>query len=756
MIRVLSSVGAMIRRLNESFVPALVTLVLIGLLTMWVDNIAKDFAARPIVIAVAGADADWNPESLTDDGIVESNEGPASDPAVASPELTEARMLSRAGDHSRAIAVVEKLTSTRASEPAIWNELGVYQLRAGKADKAVKAFDKAITLDPRYTRSLYNRAIARSASNDLAGARVDYEAVLKAEPRYQEARYNYGLLLLDQKDTAGAIRELTAAGDGAGNDGKAKALFSLGVAYTRGGETKKALASYGKAIEFRPSYLLPRYNQAALLMSEGRAAGLARAATLVKQLLSLSPEFAPGWFLQGRLASRSGDERAAMASYEKAARLDRRFWKAHYNWGLVALKLDDLSLAETLFSRLASEFPKRAEPHFNLGRINYKRERYAEAVQRYEKAIEIAGGRYSEAQTNLALALDSLGKYAEALAVLEKITPADVDRGALLVNRSLIEKHLGRLDAARASLEEAITASPKYVTAHYNLGKLDADLARKDPKLHEVAARSFVRALELDPKNIKAAVSLGVEFAAQRKWDEAIAAYKQALGVNKTHRTALFNLGIALKATKRLEEAAEVYRTLIAADEENIKAHQNLAVIYGDLGQGELAVQVINTALERAAGNVSLRYNLALQLKKLGRTDDARAELERSVALDPKYKSAAMLLSRMYIDLGRKADALEVLQPITSGEKVTTAALVALVDARLASDDLAGARETAERAVSAAPADADALSASLAVARRDRKFDAVAARIAAAIAAQPNATDLLKLSERLKKMQETP
>ena len=760
-----NALGA-IRRLGESFVPALTALILIAGTTVWVDRIAVDFAARPLVIEVVGSDAAWDPDRVTDDGIVEAVEGPASDPAAAVAELDEARTLARAGDYDRAIAVVERLTKTRP-EPAFWNELGVYRIRAGQLDKAQKAFDQALAVQPKYTRALYNRALARSGGTDLPGARADYEAALALEPSYLEARYNLGLLLLDAGDIDGAVRELTAASKLGSNDDKARSLFSLGVALARAGKSKEALSAYERSIEFRPAYLLPRYNQATVFMGRGDEDSLDRARRLVDQLLSLSPDFAPGWFLAGRLASRSGEERRALAAYEKAARLDRRFWKAHYNWGLVAMRLDELSLAETLFTRLASEFPKRPEPNFNLGRIHYRRERYAEAVEQYGKAITRAGGRYAEAQMNLALTLDELGKYSEALAILKQVPAGDVDRGALLVNRSLVEKHLGDLKAARSSLEEAIAASPTYATAHYNLGKLETEAADSLPKSqpgaraavvahHEAAVRAFGKALALDPNSTKAAVNLGVSLGELGRWDEAIAAYRSALATNETHRSALFNLGIALKETKRLTDAADTYRRLLELDDENIKAYLNLAVVYADLGQGEMAIQTIGTALERDPGHVALRYNLAIQLRKLGRVSEGLAELERCVALAPTHRKAARLLAQLYQRLGRAADAVATLSPPAEGKSATVEDVGRLARAQLTADDVKAAGESVDRALALDPTDERALDVGLSLAMREKQLSVFEPRLALALSQKPDSKSLKQLKERLARLLETP
>ena len=74
-----------------------------------------------------------------------------------------------------------------------------------------------------------------------------------------------------------------------------------------------------------------------------------------------------------------------------------------------------------------------------------------------------------------------------------------------LVNLSMAEARLGRLDEAETALREALRVQPLEASAHFNLGLLLAE--RQRPAEAQAALR---RALELDPRNASAAYNLAV------------------------------------------------------------------------------------------------------------------------------------------------------------------------------------------------------------------------------------------------------
>jgi Flp pilus assembly protein TadD len=95
----------------------------------------------------------------------------------------------------------------------------------------------------------------------------------------------------------------------------------------------------------------------------------------------------------------------------------------------------------------------------------------SEAIDEFRRAITV-NPRYAKARSNLAVALMSAGRLAEARAELRAaldVAPRSVE---LLVNLALVEKGDRHLERAIEILVRAVGSSPEHAVVHYNLAVL--------------------------------------------------------------------------------------------------------------------------------------------------------------------------------------------------------------------------------------------------------------------------------------------
>ena len=90
-----------------------------------------------------------------------------------------------------------------------------------------------------------------------------------------------------------------------------------------------------------------------------------------------------------------------------------------------------------------------------------------------------------------AVSLNQLNRLPEAEAAFADLTQEFPELPEPYNNLAVVRAAQGKLDQARAALEDAVRAVPDYAVAHENLGDIHAQLA----------ARSYRRALELEPGN---------------------------------------------------------------------------------------------------------------------------------------------------------------------------------------------------------------------------------------------------------------
>lgn len=97
-----------------------------------------------------------------------------SDPDYDLAYVNQASLLIEMENLEGAKAIAEKASVKFPDNPGIWNVQGIILRKSGKPEEAIKALDKAISLDADYSTAYLNRAIAREEAGDGKGACADY------------------------------------------------------------------------------------------------------------------------------------------------------------------------------------------------------------------------------------------------------------------------------------------------------------------------------------------------------------------------------------------------------------------------------------------------------------------------------------------------------------------------------------------------------------------------------------------------------
>jgi len=126
-----------------------------------------------------------------------------------------------------------------------WHNKGIALRKLGKYDEAIKAYDRAIDLDPKYASAWNNKGIALDELGKYDEAIKAYDKAIDLDPKYTSAWYNKGIALDELGKYDEAIKAYDRAIDLDPKD--ALAWHNKGVALKRLGRTKEADAAYVKA-----------------------------------------------------------------------------------------------------------------------------------------------------------------------------------------------------------------------------------------------------------------------------------------------------------------------------------------------------------------------------------------------------------------------------------------------------------------------------------------------------------------------------
>jgi len=189
-------------------------------------------------------------------------------------------------------------------------------------------------------------------------------------------------------------------------------------------------------------------------------------------------------------------------------------------------------------------------------------------------------------------------------------------------------------------MENEFAVNPVSVIGLVNLGNAFEENGRA------LEAKGFaLRALRIDPSNSIAHMNLGNTLVDLGRPREALAEYDRAIAIEPGLRKAHYDRGSTLmKLGDNVGAIAEFDREIALSGYPPANINKGLALI--ELRRPVEAIAPIEQAIATGAPKVSWYTNLALAQAMAGRGGDARASIDKALALDPQDETA-LALSRM-------------------------------------------------------------------------------------------------------------
>ena len=180
----------------------------------------------------------------------------------------------------------------------------------------------------------------------------------------------------------------------------------------------------------------------------------------------------------------------------------------------------------------------------------------------------------------------------------------------------------------------AVRASPS-ARAHVNLGAMYAE-DRKDQE----AMWHFLEALRLRPTLAEAYAGLGVMRARQGRLTEAIASYQTALRLDPKLAEAHNGLGVALDRQGQVLDAIGQYEEAVRLRPGLAEAGANLAQAQAHAARLGEEIERLRSSLRERPGDAGLHNSLGGALARRGSPAEAIAEFRRALELDPRLAEA--------------------------------------------------------------------------------------------------------------------
>jgi tetratricopeptide (TPR) repeat protein len=110
---------------------------------------------------------------------------------------------------------------------------------------------------------------------------------------------------------------------------------------------------------------------------------------------------------------------------------------------------------------VASAYAQSGEEWFEIGSVQFENSKFSEAIQSWEKAIEVDPSLEANAYYNMGLAYAGMEQYEDAIMMWEKTVKIAPDSPIAYDNIGTALAILGRNEEALAAYEEAIRLAPE-------------------------------------------------------------------------------------------------------------------------------------------------------------------------------------------------------------------------------------------------------------------------------------------------------
>jgi len=137
-----------------------------------------------------------------------------------------------------------------------------------------------------------------------------------------------------------------------------------------------------------------------------------------------------------------------------------------YEKGLGSLAKQDIAGSLSHFTKAVQTFPDFYEAYYHMGVAETRLNHLDEAMQAFQKTIDLSGGRHAWAEFGIGYVLYLEGKAEEAVTIIRRGLELDGSspEGYLVLGMTLLR--VNRLDEAERSAREALLRKPNFAQAY--------------------------------------------------------------------------------------------------------------------------------------------------------------------------------------------------------------------------------------------------------------------------------------------------
>ena len=289
--------------------------------------------------------------------------------------------------------------------------------------------------------------------------------------------------------------------------------------------------------------------------------------------------------------------------------------------------------------------------YYNRGDTFFDLGKFEDAIQNYDKAIELDSNVNSACYYNRGTAYFSLGKFEDAIQDYNKAIDLNPNDDLSYSNRGNAYFSLGKFEDAIQDYNKAIDLNPNDDLSYNNKGNAYFSLGK-----FEDAIQDYNKAIDLNPNNASYYYNRGTTFANLEKFEDAIQDYNKAIDLNPNDESVYYNRGVAFIYLNEYEKAIENLSKAIDLDPNFSDAYNIRGVSYVNQKKFSEAIKDFSKAIDLNPNDKEYYYNLGNLYSNLNEYEKAIENLSKAIDLDPNFSDAC--------------DVIGIISTIQNNEKV--------------------------------------------------------------------------------------
>ena len=347
-------------------------------------------------------------------------------------------------------------------------------------------------------------------------------------------------------------------------------------------------------------------------------------------------------YLRGLMLEREADLPGALDAYRLALEYDHRSPRLYARMGATHLKLGDTDQALRAFTRALELEPRHPEALRWVAMLHASQGQLDQAIAAYEELLALQPDDQFILST-LADLYVLQGQLEQAIGLYRRMIAENGSSSQLHFNLGVLCGRLERFDEAIQELSRAFELAPDSLEVRVALG-LTYELSGRYPE----AAAHYEDAIRFDPLNPRLYHHAARAAFNSRQYERAVANYSAVLDLAPRDFEAVMGLVRVWLAQSKFEEAEVFLAKQLKELGQPAELYVVLGIVYREAKQHAEALRAFERSIERQADYAQGHFYLAAELDQLGKREEARRLLQRTIELDPNHSDALNYLG--YLD----------------------------------------------------------------------------------------------------------